>query len=107
MSVKDCEEGDQRATEVDIDDASMNHMPDLWNSDVMDANVSRRIERARKLTEKRLKYRLELQRERRSKLHRKLFRKSIMIDEMTYSWVNATAIREEMDQFNDIMKFFI
>ena len=107
MSVKDCEEGDQRATEVDIDDASMNHMPDLWNSDVMDANVSRRIERARKLTEKRLNYRLELQRERRSKLHRKLFRKSIMIDEMTYSWVNATAIREEMDQFNDIMKFFM
>ena len=73
----------------------------------MDANVSRRIERARKLTEKRLKYRLELQKERRSKLHRKLFRKSIMIDEMTYSWVNATAIREEMDQFNDIMKFFM
>ena len=107
MPVKDCEEGDQRATEVDIDDASMNHMPDLWNSDVMDANVSRRIERARKLTEKRLQYRLELQRERRSKLHGKLFRKYIMIDEMTYSWVNATASREEIDHFNDIMRLFM
>ena len=27
-----------------------------------------------------------------------------MIDEMTYSWVNATAIREEMDQFNYTIK---
>ena len=30
MSIKDCQEGDQRATEVDSEDASMNHMPDLW-----------------------------------------------------------------------------
>ena len=30
-----------------------------------------------------------------------------MIDEMTYSWVNATAIREEMDQFNDTIKLFM
>ena len=27
-----------------------------------------------------------------------------MVDEMTYLWVNATAIREEMDQFNDTIK---
>ena len=30
-----------------------------------------------------------------------------MIDAMTYSWVNATAIREEMDQFNDTIKLFM
>ena len=30
-----------------------------------------------------------------------------MIDEMTYSWVNATAIREEMDQFNDTIMLFM
>ena len=30
-----------------------------------------------------------------------------MIDEMTYSWINATAIREEMDQFNDTIKLFM
>ena len=51
MSIKDCQEGDQRATEVDNENVSMNHMLDLWKSDVVDADISRR---ARKLTEKRL-----------------------------------------------------
>ena len=52
-----------------------------------------------------LQYRLEQLRER-SKLHQ-LLRKSSMIDEITYSWVNATAIREEMDQFNNNIKLFM
>ena len=30
-----------------------------------------------------------------------------MINEMTYSWVNPIAIREEMDEFNDIIKLFM
>ena len=30
-----------------------------------------------------------------------------MIDAMTYSWVNASAVREEMDQFNDTIKLFM
>ena len=60
MSIKDCEEDDQRAREVDNEDASMNHMPDLWKSDVVDADISRRTT---KLTEKGLQYRLELLRE--------------------------------------------
>ena len=30
-----------------------------------------------------------------------------MINEITYSWVNGTAIREEMDQFNDIINLFM
>ena len=51
MSIKDCQEGDQRATEVDNENISMNHMLDLWKSDVVDTDISRR---ARKLTEKRL-----------------------------------------------------
>ena len=60
-----------------------------------------------KLTEKRLQYRLEQLRERRSKLHGKLLRKANMTDEMTYSWVNASAIREEMGQFNDTINLFM
>ena len=79
-------------------------MPDLWKLDVVDAHISRRTT---KLTEKELQYRLELLRERRSKLHGKLLRKSSMIDKMTYSWVNAIAIREEMDQFNDTIKLLM
>ena len=106
MSIKDCQEGDQRVTEVDNKGASMNHMPDLWKSDVADADVSRRTQRTTKLNEKGLQYRLELLKERR-KNHGKLLRKSSMIDEMTYSWVNATAIREEMDQLNDTIKLFM
>ena len=51
MSIKDCQEGDQRATEVDNENVSMNYMLDLWKSDVVDTDISRR---ARKLTEKRL-----------------------------------------------------
>ena len=29
-----------------------------------------------------------------------------MIEELTYSWVNAAAVRKEMDQFNDVLKLF-
>ena len=76
MSIKDCQEGDQRATEVDNKDASMNHMPDLWKSDVVDADISRRTA---KLTEEGLQYRLEMLRERRSKIYGKLPKKSSMI----------------------------
>ena len=72
----------------------------------MDADVSR-IQTARKLAEKGLQYRLELLRERRRKPYGKLLRRSSMMDEMVYSWVNATAIREEMDQFNDTIKLFM
>ena len=49
MSIKDCQEGDQRVAEVDNEDALMNHMPDLWKSDVVDADVSRRTQRAKKV----------------------------------------------------------
>ena len=73
----------------------MNHMPDLWKSDVVDADISRRTT---KLTEKGLRYRPKLLRESRSKLYGKLLRKSR---------VNAAAIREKMDQFNDTIKLFM
>ena len=86
MSIKDCQEGDQRAAEVDNEDASM----EIKCCGCCD--VSRMTQRTRKMTNKGLQYRLELLRERRSKLHGKLLRKSSMIDGMTYSWVNATAI---------------
>ena len=104
MSIKDCQAGDKSATEVDNDDGSMNHMPDLWKLDVVHNDIS---SRTTKLNEKGLQYRLELLRERRSKVHGNLLRKASMIDQITYSWVNATVIREEMGQFNDTMKLFL
>ena len=82
-------------------------MPDLWKSDVVDADFSRRTQRTTRRIEKGMQYRLELMRESIYKLHGKLLRKSSMIDEMTYSWVSATAIREEMDQFNHTIKLLM
>ena len=60
-----------------------------------------------KLTEKTLQYRLGQLGERISKLHGKLLRKSSVTGEMTCSWVNATAVREEMDQFNHTIKLLM
>ena len=68
MQTKDCQEGDQRVTEVDNEDASINHMPDLWKSDVVDADLRGRTQRIMELTEKGLQYRLEQLREERSTL---------------------------------------
>ena len=80
MQTKDCQEGDQRVTEVDNEDASINHMPDLWKSDVVDADLRGRTQRIMELTEKGLQYKLEQLREERSTLHGKLLRKYSMID---------------------------
>ena len=52
MSIKDCWQGDQRVTEVNNEEASMNQMSDIWKSDVVDADVSRRTQRTMKLSEK-------------------------------------------------------
>ena len=49
MSIRDCQGFVQRATEAANEDASMNHMPDVSISDVVDDDVSRRTT---KLTEK-------------------------------------------------------
>ena len=42
MSIKDCQEGDQTATDVDNEEVSKNHMPNLWKLDVVDDDISRR-----------------------------------------------------------------
>ena len=44
------------------EDVLMNHTLDLWKSDAVNADVSRRRQRTVKLTEKQLQYRLEQRR---------------------------------------------
>ena len=66
MPIKDYQEDDQTATEIDNEDASMSQMPHLWKSDVVDTDVSRGTQSTTKLTEKGLQYRMELLRERTS-----------------------------------------
>ena len=84
----------------------MDHMPHLWKSDVVDADVSKRTQ-TMKLTEKGLQYRLQQLREKRGKLHGKLLNKFSVTDEMTNLCVNANAVREEVHQFNDTIKFLM
>ena len=108
MSLKDCREDDQGVTEIGNEGTSNDQTTDISNPEnAGGTDIVRRSERRQKLTEKGLQYKQELLLERRSKLHEKLLRKSGMIEDMTYSWVNASAVREEMDQFNDIVKLFI
>ena len=84
----------------------MHHMPHLWKSDVVDADASKRTQ-TMKLTEKGLQYRLQQLRERRGKLPGKLLNKFSVTDEMTNLCVNANAVREEVHQFNDTIKFLM
>ena len=41
---------------------------------------------------------------RREKINAKLLRKSGMVNDMLYSFTNASAVAEEMEQFNDMLK---
>ena len=104
MSLTDCREDDQMVNSS-YQGMLTNQMPPLKRvDDEVDAD-GKQTTRMKKMT-KGLQYKLDQLRERRSKLHSKLIRKSGMIEELTYSWVNAAAVREEMDQFNDVLKLF-
>ena len=50
ISIKHCQECDQRVTEAENEDVSMNHMANLWKPDVVDADFNRRTQRKMKLT---------------------------------------------------------
>ena len=63
-----------------------------------------KIKRSRKLTEKGLQYRLEQLKTKREKINAKLLRKSGMVNDMFYSFTNASAVAEEIEPFNDMLK---
>ena len=56
----------------------------------------RKIKRSRKLTEKELQYKLEQLKKKREKVNPKLLRKSGMVNDILYSFTNASAVAEEM-----------
>ena len=106
--IKDCQKGNQSVTQVGNEELSINHIPNLWKSDVVDVdNFCRRTQRTMKLIEESLKYALEQLRERRSKLRGKLLSKFSIIDEMTCSWFITNSVRQEMSDFKDTIKLFM
>ena len=60
--------------------------------------------RARKYTEKGLQYQRSVLMDRRSQLHKRLMRKSSIIDDLLYSKLNLTAVKENLGQFDDVFK---
>ena len=68
-------------------------------------NISgNKVKRSQKLTEKGLQYKLEQLKTKREKINAKLLRKSGMMNDMLYSFTNTSAVAEEMEQFNDMLK---
>ena len=61
-------------------------------------------ERARKLTEKGFKYQRPVLINRRSLLHKRLMRKSSIIDNLLYSKQTLTVLKEKLGQFNGVFK---
>ena len=60
--------------------------------------------KARKYTEKGLQYQRSVLMDRRSQLHKRLMRKSSIIDGLLYSKQNLTVVKENLGQFDDIFK---
>ena len=60
--------------------------------------------RAKKCTEKGLQYRRSVLMDRKSQLHKRLMRKSSIIDDQLYSKQNLTVVKENLGQFDDVFK---
>ena len=63
-----------------------------------------KVKRSHKLAEEVLQYKLEQLKTKREKINAKVLRKSGMGNYMLYSFTNASAVAEEMEQFNDMLK---
>ena len=63
-----------------------------------------KIKRSRKLTETGLQLKLDQLKIKREKINVKMLRKSGIVNDMLYFFSNASAVAEEMEQFNDVLK---
>ena len=107
MSIKDCRECDLESITVDgnIEDSQMKaNQNGVLAVAENEAAESISGKRSRKLTEKGLQYKLEQLKTKREKINAKLLRKSGMMNDMLYSFTNTSAVAEEMEQFNDMLK---
>ena len=60
--------------------------------------------RVRKYTKKGLQYQRSVLMDRRSQLHKRLMKKSTIIDDLLYSKQNLTVVKENLGQFDDVFK---
>ena len=60
--------------------------------------------RVRNYTEKGLQYQRSVLMDRRSQLHKRLMRKSSIIDDLLYSKQNLAVVKENLGQFDDVFK---
>ena len=110
VSIKDCREGDLDSIIVvgNMEDSTMkanqNGILTIAEIEAAESISGNKVKRSRKLTEKGLQYKLEQLKTKREKINAKLLRKSGMMNDMLYSFTNASAVAEEMEQFNDILK---
>ena len=110
MSIKDCGEGDLESITVvgNVEYSTMktnqNGVVTIAETEAAESISGDKVKRSRKLTEKGLQYKLEQLKTKREKINAKLLRKSGMMNDMLYSFTNASAVAEEMEQFNDILK---
>ena len=76
-------------------------------SQVYQADQQIQGQRQPKLTEKRREYRLSTLENKHAKLVSRLLRKSSRIDDGMYSYQNSITVKEELAQFNDMLKMLV
>ena len=109
MSNRDCQEDTlQEVTEDDNKRGASRNQFAAENLMITADNMHtmEREKRSQRLNEKGLQYRKDQLKSRREKLSSKLLRKSGMINDMLYSSMNASAVREEMNQVDDMLKMW-
>ena len=109
MFIKDCQEGVESIIVVgNMEDGTMktnqNGVLKIAENEVADSINDNNIKRSGKLTEKGLQDKLEQLKTKKEKINAKLFRKSGMVNDMLYSFTNASAVAEEVEKFNDMLK---
>ena len=72
-----------------------------------DLLIEEKTKRQVKLTEKGKEYKMALLEKRRSKLVSRVIRKSSKIDDLMYSFQNGIAVKEELQQLNDMFKMLV
>ena len=108
VSIKDCRGVESITVVSNMEDGTMktnqNGVVKIAENEATDSTNDNNVKRSRKLTEKGLQYKLEQLKTKREKINAKLLRKSGMVNDMLYSFTNASVVAEEMEPFNDMLK---
>ena len=83
--------------------ANQNRVLAIAENEAAESISGNKVKRSQKVTEKGLLYKLEQLKTKREKINAKLLRKSGMMNDRLYSFANASAVAEEMEQFNDLL----